>query len=83
MKRKQVVILFSVSLILFILNSAAYLKRARPGPLRLCSLQFKKIYTVLIRESRTVCMSSNVISVRLHSTYCIIAKYISVTVDIS
>lgn len=54
------------------------------GPLRLCSLQFKKIYTVLIRESRTVCMSSNVIiSVRLHSTYCIFAKYISVTVDIS
>lgn len=25
-----------------VLNSAAYLKRAHPGPLRLCSLQFKK-----------------------------------------
>lgn len=83
MDRKGVIALLFLSITHTILNSAAYLKRAHTGPLRLCSLQFKKIYTVLIRESRTVCMSSNVISVRLHSTYCIFAKYISVTVDIS
>lgn len=39
MKRKQVIIIF---LYHSILNSAAYLKRAHLGPLRLCSLQFKK-----------------------------------------
>lgn len=51
------------------------------APLRLCSLQLKNI--VLIRDNRTVCMSSNVNSVEATLYVCIFAKYISVTVDIS